>query len=160
MFGDDIQGAIELHFVSAVSYDTDKNVIPEGSTASILIRPDFITDPVTVALEVTGAKDKVTLSPASFTLSKAPSNATFVISVADDKAPQTEDIEFGLSFTSPYFAFSPAAPTYIIPPNDLEAVADVVTFKDRGESQDMTLTINNLTGQKSFMALSLSLIHI
>ena len=49
---------------SSINFYTDKNVIPEGSTASILIRPDFtITDPITVNLKVTGGKNKVTLSP-------------------------------------------------------------------------------------------------
>ena len=92
---------------------TEKNVIPEGSTASILIRPNFtITDPIAADLKITGGKNRVRLSTSSFILSGDAPITAIVVSVSDDDKLQTKDIEFTITPKHPFLTFNPPVLTY------------------------------------------------
>ena len=146
---------------SPVTLYTEKNVIPEGDSAFTLIRPDStITDPATITLTLSADQGQVTLSQSRVRLSKAQSRAKVTVSIPDDDKLQTRDIKFTITPRHPHFTFNPPVLAYTIPPNDL-ALLDYgsITLEEQGQTQDLTLTINQSTGQKSFIV-SVSYTHL
>ena len=136
----------------------DRTVIPEGTTALVLIDATLSRD-IRIDLSLSGSSPTgVSLSASSLTLSPTRPSALFSISVADNEEPQGGDRMFNVDLSSaPILLQSlPSSLAFIIPPNDLMTHAVMPAEFTLGEPEQ-SITINTtppLRGGKSFIVSS------
>ena len=101
----------------------DRNIIPEGTVATIVIE-STLTAAVTITPSISGlsinSSTTVEFSVASIGLSQSKRSALFTVSVPDNDEPQAHET-FTVSFTSEQSIGNPSPLTFTIPPNDLIA---------------------------------------
>ena len=136
---------------------TDRNVIPEGDRAAILVQSMSVTDPV--AVRFASSNNKGRLSDQRVELSGAAPAAIIHLSVADDDAnpqPQFSNVLFNVSLSGPsHLSFNRTSLSYTIPPNDLTASLDKpAVLSARGETDKVQLSITGLQADKSFIVSS------
>ena len=98
----------------------DRNTIPEGTTASIVIEAQLTRSAIITASTMEDAS-AVVLSTSELALSSGNSFISFEVSVPDNDEPQAGNKTFTVQFTA-----APAIPnlrplSFIVPPNDLIA---------------------------------------
>ena len=106
---------------------TDRPIIPEGSTASILIKAEAIPSPTLVSLRAEPS-DRATLSASSIMLTPDKLSALIEVSVADNQQAEADSYSFSIHLDS-MAKLSLSRLDFTVPPNDLELrVQDAAVF--------------------------------
>ena len=141
-----------------VSVYTDKTVVPEGESASILIAA-ILNRPLTVELNKTALDGRamVEISNPAVRLTADKRTAMVNLSVPDDDQIQTGDSTFSVNLRVAAADLSRSTLTYTVPPNDLTAaVDDPAVFRFSEDSgQTIRFAVQGLQAYKSFVVSSL-----
>ena len=145
----------------ATPFFVDKHIIPEGSTASILINIS-VNAAATINIDLQGLDpgNTATLSHPSVTLTTDKTTALITVSVEDNEKKQTISDEFSVVLTTRVQGGRSPPPVFLpftIPPNDLAAVFSTLTAFAKSDGETVILgqfTIEDLEADKTFVVFS------
>ena len=136
------------------------NIVPEGTAATVVINA-ILRQPLTIQINTTPTLMSVatttTVSTSELTLSPQVPSASFHVSAVDNNEPQTGNAAFNVQLMSLQSTHTQSTLTFIVPPNDLTAVATTPApvFKVTDITQTVMVNIQpTLEDNKSFVVSS------
>ena len=139
---------------ASVNSFATQTILPEGATATLLIRAEYIERPVFIDVDISpaAAATRPVLSSTRVELNGDRSSATITVFLPNNVDAQTVNKHIDVSFGSDSKVyFNPPSLRLTVPPNDLSMIATSVRLDMAGQHEDITLNIDGL---------QLSLIHI